>query len=371
MPTTARCACALVLFGALLVVGDASLLSAFAGAPGGWVGVSPALQKQWWGRWPGACGGVPCAAPPTASGLRFPVDVYGQLLEHMYESVAEYQNATDDCGVGLGLAMQQRFASYTFSCTGTPGSETYTPDITNGPCPDMELHMMPLQEPGACAESTEGIRTCNIVVDDQKRAGVHLNCTEDHEGWGGRLCSSDMQIPEPPGYEDYEEKVHEFCGLLRHAVQDADNTCYTSYLGPECGTAYLAFGRRENVAESGFPPCDKDGSVEPGMGAGRHTGRCAVPCVTYRAYDESYWDSGKIVPFNEFCPCLVKHAMLPSALLAAADARPQMQYFLYHQEFMMSNNAPSPGKREIIRATSSRNKNHSYQRVLKNIFNRV
>lgn len=322
--TQARYVCAFLLLGAL-IVGDASLLSTFSGPSEGWV-VSPAAQKQWWGRWPGACGGVQCSAPPASQeqpGLRFPVDVWGDLLttQGFSQSAADYYDDTGNCDTGLTLAMQQRFASYKFSCSGTPG--TYIPDITNGPCPDMQLHMMNLQEQGACAAFTEGARTCNIVPGSGDRSNAFkVDCGPD-----GRLCSQDGGAG--------DELV---CGTLQApSAPSASNVCYVDYLGFDCGTAYLVFGERENSA-AGNPPCDKDGSVEPGTGAGKNTGRCAIPCVTYRAYDESYWDAG-----TAFCPCLANHNMLPSTLLASPDARPPSRYFLYHTEFLMSD-AEAPGK---------------------------
>lgn len=324
----ARCLCA-VLFTLLFATGSASLLSNFTGPEDQWV-VSPAEQKQWWGRWPGACGGVRCIDQPTNlayDGLRFPVSVYGDLVSDPHPGAAYNNSQGQNCNIGLQQAMAQRFATYNFTC----GYGGFTPDIRNGPCPDMRLVMLEAQEPHACLPLDATTRTCNIITNN---SAIKVNCTD------GLLCPNDIDLTKPTGEYDYEVDgtLKPYCATADGpAKNDVGGEPFSSYLGPICGTAYMSFGKYEAPGEPGDPPCDKDGPVEPGMGAGKNKGRCAIPCVSYRAYDERYWAAGQA-----FCPCLAARNMLPSVLRespGAATRASKFRYFVYHTEFAMSFDA--------------------------------
>lgn len=321
-----------VLCSYLIVAGHGSLLSNFSGPVDEWV-VSPAEQKQWWGRWPGACGGTKCSdAVPSAinTGRRFPLTVRGDLLMYPPQGAA-YADAGGDCSIGLQQAMTQRFASYSFTC----GWGGYTPDLRNGPCPDMRLVMMPNMPATACfsASTAQPVvppgppRMCAIPS-----TGLRLSCTND------LLCPNDPNAGRFDDYtgQPYEPDEKEFCAAAIGYTASDQGPCYQNSLDASCGTAYLSFGKYEGV-QAGNPPCDKEGPAEPGMGTGKNSGRCATPCVTYRAYDERYW-----VAERSFCPCLAARGLLPSVVREdeyAAQRADKYRYFLYHTEFALGFDA--------------------------------
>lgn len=340
----ARRACTLVLLCSFsFVVGDGSLLSNFSGPRNEWV-VSPAQQKQWWGRWPGACGGIKCSDAVVFGdndGRRLPVTVYGALLVSP-PAPAAYQDAGGDCSASLEQAMNQRFASYKFTC----GYGGYTPDPQNGPCPDMQLVMMPNMPAHACSEVSPDYpyvgppRVCEIP-----NGGLDLSCTD------GLLCPNNLQTK-----EDYDPNLRDHCAAIGGDTSEI-GPCYANSLDPSCGTAYLSFGKYEGN-EAGDPPCDREGSAEPGMGPGKNSGRCATPCVTYRAYDERYWAAEQT-----FCPCLASRNMMPSVLRERPNV-PQRaskyRFFLYHTEFALGFDASGGVFAAVVPLSlSTRPRNHN------------
>lgn len=332
------------------VPSNGALLSNYSAATTEWV-VSPAAQKQWWGRWPGACGAVKCNDPPVAgnwAGLRFLMTMYGDLKWDNLPGTGTHQINDRNCSVALESAMAQRFASYEFSC----GQAGFTPDATNGPCPDMQLRMLDAYPADICqvvvldgpdlATSPIKISTRHCKINNTK-----VDCTD------GILCNDDYNLRKPihfqsGEYEDYvaDMSIKNTCqGSNPDAMGEmgrdlGDGACYSSGSGSvneRCGAAYLSFGKYE-MAEAGNPPCDKDGNVEPGKGPGKNTGRCALPCVTYRAFDERYWVDDE----QTFCPCLNTQKLWPSVLRenSSAPARSsKFRYFLYHTEFALGFDA--------------------------------
>lgn len=349
---SARFLCAILLVCACsFVKSNGELLSIYSEPVQDWV-VSPTQQKQWWGRWPGACGALKCSDSPNAygdtSGLRFLLDMYGNLKWDNLPDTGKHKIGLGNCSDSLGLAMSQRFASYQFSC----GASGFAPDPTNGPCPDMQLKMHEMYPSNVClhvnASNPAGSpRYCTI-------ANNKVECTDE------MLCNNDLDFSKPlpdttvGEYMDYETDatLQTYCvGPDPVATSNMDYipgvapVCYETAVPEKCGAAYLAFGKYEN-AEAGNPPCDKDGdNVEPGKGAGKNTGRCALPCVTYRAFDERYWADAQ-----SFCPCLSNQNMLPSALREnnSAPARAsKFRYFLYHTEFALGFDAAGTLRRHI------------------------
>lgn len=325
---------------------NGALLSNYSGVPAEWV-VSPAAQKQWWGRWPGACGALRCYDPPIDSnwgGLRFLMTMYGDLKWDNLPITGRHSNAQGNCSDALGLAMAQRFASYEFSC----GPSGFAPAVTNGPCPDMQLKMLDTYPTDICVvvrPTFDGLgiqtstRQCKIV-------NTKVDCTDSI------LCNNDDNFNKPiiheNPYYDYDNDLTiaktcsgtnpEATSLSRQDI--SDNACYSTGAGSaneRCGAAYLLFGKYEN-AEAGNPPCDKDGNVEPGKGPGKNTGRCALPCVTYRAFDERYWVDDE----QPFCPCLNTQKLWPSILRGNSSAptrSSKFRYFLYQTEFALGFDA--------------------------------
>jgi hypothetical protein len=171
-------------------------------------------------------------------------------------------------------------------------------------------------------------------VCDTDKLGAGVVCT------GGVLCPNDIDFREPTSVEydgeitfEQNENLVGFCAA--YTGFQAPGDCYTQALSDKCGVAYLSYGEYEG-AEAGNPPCDKDGTVEPGMGTGKNTGRCATPCVTYRAYDERYWTENS----HNSCSCLAAQNMLPSVLRKTGVARgDKYRYFLYHTEFSVGPGA--------------------------------